>query len=99
MGRPKADRTAKDKRKEMTLESHPAWLTFEDVQHLLRLYLGHGFGRPIWLKMVATGKIPGYTSLLSPQVRYKWEEVVTAVEGSMRPVFHKISSHQPSGIK
>jgi len=86
MGRPKVDRTAKVKRMEMTLENHPAWLTFEDVQHLLRLHLGHGFGRPVWMKLVASGRIPGYTSALSDQVRYRWAEVIAAVEGSMKRV-------------
>ena len=95
MGRPKVEKTAKQKRQEMTLENHPAWLTYEDCQHLLRQHLGHGFGKPIWLKLVATGKIPGYASSLSPQIRYKWDEVVAAVEGSMHPVCGKMASHHP----
>jgi len=86
MGRPKVEKTAKQKRQEITLENHPAWLTFEDVQHLMRLHLGHGFGRPVWMGLVASGKIPGYTSSLSDQIRYKWSEVVAAVEGSMKRV-------------
>ena len=66
--------------------NHPAWLTFEDVQHLMRLHLRHGFGRPVWMGLVATGKIPGYNSSLSDQIRYKWDEVVASVEGSMKRV-------------
>ena len=86
MARPKVDKTARDRRKEMTLENHPAWLTFEDCQHLLRLHMGSGFGRDTWMTLVATGRIPGYSSPLSKQIRYKWAEVAKAVDGMMEPV-------------
>jgi len=70
----------------MTLESHPEWLTYEDCQHLLRLYMGHGFGRRLWDDLVVRGKLPGYRSTLSQQTRHRWAEVLAAVEGSMKKV-------------
>jgi GNAT superfamily N-acetyltransferase len=86
MGRPKLTVSSKDRRTQITLESHPEWLTFEDLQVLLRQYRGKGYGRKLWNTLVATGKIPGYQDPWGNQLRYRWAEVRTAIDGAMKRV-------------
>lgn len=83
MGRPKLDKTCSDRRQELTLESYPVWLTYEDVQTLLRLYRGKGYGRKLWNTLVATKQIPAYQDPWGGHIRYKWDEVRQAIDNAM----------------
>jgi len=85
-GRPRIEKKSSDRRLELTLENVPAWVTFQDVQHLLKLHQGSGFGRKAWLRLVATKVIPGYSMPGSQQIRYKWPEVISAIDGAMKRV-------------
>lgn len=84
MGRPKLQVTAADRRKLMTLENHPEWLTYEDVMHLLKLYRGKGFGRNRWLELTATGRIPAHQDTLSGREVYRWTEVKAVMDGAVQ---------------
>lgn len=86
MGRPKTQIDAASRRTTFNLESHPEWLTYADIQHLLRLYRGYGVGRKRWLELVAAKKIPAYMDSFGNQIRYKWEEVRKAMDSGMQRV-------------
>jgi hypothetical protein len=86
MGRKKIAKYAEDLRKNFTLEDHPEWLTFTDVQVLLRLYMGKGFSRATWNRLVATGQIPAYQDPWGNHIRYRWVEVRQAVDAAMARV-------------
>lgn len=86
MGRPKTEKTAAEKRSQITLENHPQWLTYADVQVLLKQYQGVGYGHKRWNKMVATREIPAWIDPWSKHIRYKWEDVREAIEKARRKV-------------
>ena len=87
MGRPKTLISAAERRSTYTLESHPTWLSYADIQHLLRLYMGKGYGKATWNTLVATGKIPGYQDPFNDRnTRYKWDEVRAAIDAAMKRV-------------
>lgn len=86
MARPKVEQTAKERRKQLTLSSHPEWLVYEDVQHLLKLYRGYGIGKKLWLHLVATGQMPGYEDPFTRRIMYRWSEVRGALDERMKKV-------------
>ena len=83
-GRPKATLTVEDRRRALTLEDHPKWLTYKDVQALLRLYQGKGYGSESWNHLVATKQIPAHFDPWGGHIRFIWEEVRTAIENARR---------------
>lgn len=85
MGRPRLENRAPDRRKQMTLERHPEWLSYEDVMHLLKLYRGKGFGRRRWLELTATGRVPAHQDTLSGREVFRWPEVKAVIDGAIRP--------------
>ncbi len=84
MGRPKLQVKAPDRRLQMTLDSHPEWLSYEDVIHLLKLYRGHGFGRKRWVELTATGRIPAHQDTLSGREVFRWVEVKAVIDGAIQ---------------
>jgi hypothetical protein len=73
-------------RADYSLDVHPEWLTFADVQVLLRKYIGKGFSRTTWNRLVATGQIPAYQDPWGNHIRYRWPEVRKAVDEAMARV-------------
>jgi len=83
-GRPKATQTIEERRQSLTLDNYPTWLSYKDVQALLRLYQGKGYGSEAWNHLVATKKIPAHFDPWGGHIRFKWEEVRTAIENARR---------------
>ena len=63
---------AADRRATYTLTAYPAWLCYEDCQHLLRLYQGKGFGKAAWIRLINEGRIPAHRDPFGTSMRFKW---------------------------
>lgn len=86
MGRPKGKQTAAERRAQITLANHPKWLTYADIQVLLKEWQGKGYGHKVWDEWVATKRIPAYSDPMSSHLRYQWEEVQAALEANRTKV-------------
>lgn len=84
-GRPHkaAECLAKTKRARLSLTNPiPEWLVWADVQVLIREYLGRGFSRRTWARLIAEKKIRAHQDPFSGRgiTRFRWQEVKADID-------------------
>lgn len=98
VGRPQKapEKRAGARRERLTLSGPiPAWLVWADVQVLIREYLGRGFSRRTWARLIAEKKIRAHQDPFSKRgiTRFRWQEVKADIDRELG--LHFSSNQKP----